>query len=66
MLEPAFIETIWTICVVGLLFAAAALSLVALPWTEREIRDVHETALALFVPRDLQPAALRARRVARR
>jgi len=68
MLEPAFLDTLWTIGVIALLFVAAAACLIALPWDEREIRKVHETALALFAPRDLVPSAamLRARRVARR
>ncbi len=66
MLEPAFIETLWTIVVVGLLIVAGGLCLIALPWSEREIRKVHETALALYAPPDLVPAGARPRRVARR
>ncbi len=66
LLEPAFFDTIWTIFVVGALLVAAGLSLIALPWREREIRKVHDTALALFAPRDLVPAGARSRRVARR
>lgn len=68
MLEPAFLDTLWTIAVIVLLVVAAGLCLIALPWDEREIRKVHQTALSLFAPRDLLPSAagLRARRVARR
>lgn len=68
MLEPAFLDTLWTIGVIALLFVAAGLCLIALPWDEREIRKVHETALSLFAPRDLAPstAGLRARRADRR
>ena len=68
MLEPAFLDTLWTIVMIALLFTAAGLCLVALPWDEREIRQVHQTALSLFAPRDLIPsgAGLRTRRAARR
>lgn len=48
MLSPAFLDTLWTMSVIVLLFTAAGLSLVALPWEEREIRKVQRSALALL------------------
>ena len=66
MLEPAFLDTLWTIAVIVLLVVAAGLCLIALPWDEREIRKVHETALALVTPRVLAHVDSPPRRAARR
>ena len=67
MLDPALLETLSTIALIVLLFAAAALSILDLPWSERDLRLVHNAAVALMFPKRsaVVPVAARAVRRAR-
>jgi hypothetical protein len=39
LLDPALLNTLWTLSVGGLLLSAAALTLWALPWSDQAIRE---------------------------
>lgn len=68
MLNPALLETLSTTALIVLLFAAAALSILALPWSERDLRKVHTAAVTLMFPKWAQPvpAEVRAQRAIHR
>lgn len=48
MLEPAVLDTLWTVSVTSLLLGCTALALAALPWSDHEIKKVHEAAVGLL------------------
>ena len=50
MLQPAFWDTLWTLCVSGCVLGLGGLALAALPWTDAEINRVHEAAMTLLRP----------------
>ena len=48
LLDPALLDLFWTMTVVGLLLLASTLTILILPWTDREIRAVHDEARGLL------------------
>lgn len=64
MLDPALLETVGTIVLVLLLFLAAALSILALPWSEADLRKVHAAAESLVLPRRVAMRSVRRARLA--
>lgn len=51
MLEPAVLETAHTAVLSGLLLVCGAMAVLALPWSDNEIRHVHNAARGLFLAR---------------
>ena len=55
MTEASFFDSntldlIWTMSLIGVLFAAGAYALALLPWTDREIASAHRAAVSLLFP----------------
>ena len=55
LLNPPFLELLFTIAVGGTVLSAAALTLCALPWTDRSIRSVDKALNPIDVTQEGLP-----------